>query len=159
MSRCRALCCLIALVALAGCGGTADPGLGHGVSLEIDIYDGWPDAKHFTLRCDPPGGSLPFAPRLCDEIHRHPVAMLDPGTTTSTCLGTFGGGVAVSVRGPGSTARHTFGGRPNCDWPAGVALEIYYAAAEHDLRTIDRAARRLGLRRGSGLRPRTPRSR
>ena len=76
--------------------------------------------------------------------------MLDPGKARSSCIGTLGGGLSVSVADSGSTrAHHTFGGQPFCEWPAGVALAIYYAAAEHDLRTIERAARRLALLAGA----------
>ena len=145
MSRCFPLTlAAVLLCAVAGCGGTADPGLGHGVVVDLELGSST-GREHYTLRCDPPGGSLPFAPRLCAEIHRHPVAMLDPGKARSTCLGTLRMGVSVSVRVAGTTQRRSvFGGQPFCDWPGGVALAIYYAAAEHDLRTVDRAARRLG---------------
>ncbi len=50
-------------------------------------------ARDYTLRCQPAGGTIPFAARLYSDIARHPLPMLDPGRSRSVCAGTVNGPV------------------------------------------------------------------
>ncbi len=72
-------------VALAGCGTTAAPGSGqHGsrsaeqakVSLTFTVIDPGHPRQHWTLRCEPPGGSQPNPARACRVLlgMKHPFA-------------------------------------------------------------------------------------
>jgi hypothetical protein len=100
------------------------------VSLEITLWTGDPNDRkeqRFTLRCDPPSGSLPLAERVCREIRSHPEAMLAPAPSRGTCMGGPWMPV-VDVRGTAGGRRLEFGGR-GCEHPGGVAVSIYLSAA------------------------------
>jgi hypothetical protein len=83
------VCALVVLCAGLGAARAAGPSLA-GVSVSVSlVYDpaGWaiahgntppPDNQTFTLTCDPPGGTLAPATRLCADIVAHPEAMLSP---------------------------------------------------------------------------------
>jgi hypothetical protein len=97
---------------------------------------------HFTLDCDPLGGTLPLASRVCADIERHAQAMLAPREPRSTCGGSpFMPVVEVSVeqgaRGGG------FSGSPGCGWPGGTPLAIYFSASIGDKEQLARAERLL----------------
>jgi len=125
MSRGLRAACASVLLALtaAGCGsGTPTR---SAISVRVTIH-----TVTYTLTCRPTSGTLPFASRVCRDIGRHPQPLLDPLSARSTCLGGPGRGVSVSATGHGNTV--SFGGRPDCDWPGGVGLAIYYDAAERN---------------------------
>jgi hypothetical protein len=116
------------------------------VSLEITVStpdrDGNRIEKRFTLRCDPPAGTLPLAERVCRDIRRHPQAMLAPAPHRWVCLGRLHPTV-VAVRGTAGGGRLAFDGVPNCYWPGGTPLAIYHAAAFGNAVGLDRAEPRL----------------
>ena len=75
------LCCLC----LAGTAAGAGPAPQGPITIRIAVtqYDRsrlhpTPQTSRFVLMCNPTGGTLPFADRVCRAIARHPVAMLDP---------------------------------------------------------------------------------
>lgn len=127
-----ALAGALALLA-GGCGG-------RGSAVRVDVAIGWPAVAHrraesFTLRCQPTGGTLPFAARLCRDIAAHAQAMLRPLPSRSQCGGLANGPtVTVSTRAGGKSA--TFSGQPGCGWPGGTPLAIYWAATRRDLRSL-----------------------
>lgn len=92
--------------------------------------------RSFTLTCNPDGGTLPFAVRICRDVQRHPKAMLDPPKpgpprTSSVCAG--GPGMPfVSVRATRGSVSRSFSGSPGCDWPGGQSLSVYYDAATRE---------------------------
>jgi hypothetical protein len=133
----------LALVALAACG-DSEP---HArVTVAIRVSRAAEGQKRivtsFTLRCGPVGGDLPLARRVCRDIARHPVAMLNPHAPLSTCGGMVNG-PAVVVRATAARRHGHFAGQPFCGWPGGTALGIYFSAATHDLRTLARVEPRL----------------
>ena len=65
---------IAAIVALTACGAAAAPGGGHAgppsskpakVSLTLKVISPGQPTKHWTLRCDPPGGSAPDPAAVC----------------------------------------------------------------------------------------------
>ena len=80
------------LVLLAGFGGSGRPG---GVSVTVAVHSwkvapGGKATRHvdrYTLTCDPPAGTLPFAARICADIRAHPLATLAPPAARTLCIG------------------------------------------------------------------------
>lgn len=91
--------------------------------------------RTFTLGCRPVAGTLPLASRVCVDIARHPVAMLDPPPARTTCSPPAGSS-ELTVVADANGSRTTFGGVPDCDWPGGVGLAVYYAAITRDVRAL-----------------------
>ena len=136
---------------VVGCGGSSNKAVSNTpvvVHVRIRWFDGDRDnkpvylTKSFTLTCDPTGGTLPFAAQVCDAIAAHRRAMLDLPRSRSFCSGAFGGPNLAIVATTG-TRTVRFGGQPFCDWPGGTALGIYWAASQHDLRTLVKVEPRL----------------
>jgi len=120
----------LALVLLAAaCGG----GSHAAISVKVAITNFVPPTMHrrtatFTLTCRPTGGTFPYAARLCRDIARHPQPLLDPLPARYGCSGSpFMAVVTVTVRANGHST--TFTGNPDCTWPGGVGLAVYYDAA------------------------------
>jgi hypothetical protein len=109
--------------------------------IRITAVDGRSNpTKTFTLGCHPVSGSLPFAQRVCRDIASHPQAMLAPVPARSVCVGSpFMAQVEVNVmRGPRGLKFSPFAGNPNCNWPGGTPIAIYYAASIKDTHTLRR---------------------
>jgi hypothetical protein len=123
---------------LVGFGSTGRAAEGVSVNIRLTTYAG--NVRHmqsFSLACDPTGGSLPLASRVCRDISLHPRAMLNPPKPRWTCAGPAGSPtltVTTSSRG----ATHTFGGEPGCDWPVGPTIEVYWAAIQRDEKKLGR---------------------
>jgi hypothetical protein len=147
------------LVLLAGFGGSGRSG---GVSVIVTVHS-WKVAlggkatrkvDRYTLTCDPPAGTLPFAARICADIRAHPLATVAPPVARTFC----GGAVAPSPRVPGTFPygievkavvdgrKSVFGDdRPReCDWPVGWAAGLYRAAVANDARALAASEARLG---------------
>jgi hypothetical protein len=79
------LCCAL-LVLVAGFGGRNEAGPSvDGVTIEVVRVVTYPASNpqptlkdHYSLTCNPPTGTLPFAERICRNILEHPQAMLAP---------------------------------------------------------------------------------
>jgi hypothetical protein len=68
--------------------------------------------------------------------------MLEPGQPRSFCSGgLFAPELTVTASAKGR--KTVFDGAPLCDWPGGTALGIYWAATQHDLKTLTRLEPRL----------------
>ena len=91
--------------------------------------------RRYSLRCSPPGGSMPDAKRLCRDIALHPVSMLTPPHARSVCAGAIFA-PEVSISGFAHGERIAFGGEPGCDWPGGAALAIYWSAVTGNKRFL-----------------------
>jgi hypothetical protein len=123
----------------------AVPRAGVSVRVGVTTYvSGVRRMQSFTLTCNPRGGSLPFAARICEDIKLHPKAMVDPPTPgpppdkRSSCSGgPFMPQVSVRARRNGRI--RTFSGSPGCDWPGGQAIAVYFDAAEGDARDLPRS--------------------
>lgn len=129
----------------AGCGGKHSA-----VSVRIEITSYAPSktgkmeshTTSYSLRCRPTSGALPFAARICADIARHPQPLLDPLPARSVCAGgPFMPDVKVAATANGRTT--TFEGNPDCDWPGGVGLAVYYDAATGHVQWLASTERRL----------------
>lgn len=95
------------------------------------------------LTCNPTGGTLPLASRVCHDIALHPKAMLEPPkpgppVKTSVCAGgPFMPELSVAISA-NLTAR-TFAGSPGCTWPGDQAIGVYYDAAQNDPQDLTRS--------------------
>jgi len=114
-----------------------------GINVRVVVRTGLPGSRRersFTLTCNPVGGTLPLAQRICLDIKSHTNAMLDPpkpGPPRETIV--CGGGPSmpfVSVRATRHGTTRTFSGSPNCDWPGSQALAVYFAAASNDTSSL-----------------------
>jgi hypothetical protein len=96
--------------------------------------------RSFTLTCNPVGGTLPLAQRICRDIKLHRKAMLDPpkpGPPRKTIVCSGGRSMPlVSVRATRGGTTRTFSGSPNCDWPGSQALAVYFEAASNDTSSL-----------------------
>jgi hypothetical protein len=124
------VCALVAVTAsLAGCGGRDGE-----TQLRLDT-ERWDEAAydvvdvHFTLTCDPPGGTVPDPERACETLEEHP-EMTDPPELTGTCAGDLGIPPSVSVTGTFRGRRVDVGVR-SCDAPQlrGRAATLWLVAA------------------------------
>jgi hypothetical protein len=97
----------------------------------------------FTLRCHPTAGTLPLAGRVCADIDRHPVAMLDPPAYPVGCSPPAGSDEVKIDAWLGK--RHTTIGPdvPGCDMSAGLALDVYFDAITRKPNWMKRAERLL----------------
>jgi hypothetical protein len=131
---------LLALLVAAGCSGRS-------AAIRVVVKVSWAPPAHlraesFTLRCGPPGGTLPDARRVCRDIAAHPRAMLAPPPARSTCGGrVLGPNLTVTVQRAGTTRE--LGGQPFCEWPGGTALGVYWAAGRRQSRLLRLAEARL----------------
>jgi hypothetical protein len=163
----RRLVWLSALVALlaglggAGAGAGAAGGRGVSVTIRLSSWKVVPGARTttrvdtFTLSCNPPRGTLPFAARLCRDIRAHPTATLTPPTARTVCSGVpvhpnpnVAATVPYALRVKtvvGGTATVFGDDRPQeCDWPVGWATGLYWAAVERDSRRLAATEAKLG---------------
>jgi hypothetical protein len=141
---------VVALVVALGLAGEAAWGASRASStrasaiqllVRVTAYKGNSNpTKTFTLGCQPVSGSLPFAQRVCRDIASHPQAMLAPVPARAVCVGSpFMSQVEVKVtRGPKGLTFSPFAGNPNCNWPGGTPIAIYYAASVKDTHTLNR---------------------
>jgi hypothetical protein len=99
----------------------------------------------YSLTCGPAGGTLPLAALVCADIERHRQAMLAPFPARSVCSGNpFMPLVELKVmRGPRGLTLSRFAGNPNCNWPGGAPLAVYYAASVNDAPMLSRVERLL----------------
>jgi hypothetical protein len=129
---------------LAGFGDTSHA-RADSISVRIRVTTYAATVRHvhsFSLGCNPTGGSLPLAGRVCRDISLHRKAMLNPPKPRWTCAGPAGSPtltVTTSSRG----ATHTFGGEPGCDWPVGPTIEAYWAAIQRDEKELGRVEQTL----------------
>ena len=68
-------------LAFAGCGGSSG-----GTDLAIHIENAW-GVKNYKLTCNPPGGNVPDAQRLCDGISANAERILFTPPNRNTCSG------------------------------------------------------------------------
>ena len=126
---------------LAGCGGS-HPKRAISIQVKVTSYTSAGKARSspYSLTCGPTGGTLPLAALVCTDIDSHPQAMLAPVPARSVCVGSpFMAQVEVKVmRGPRGLTFSPFAGNPNCDWPGGTPIAIYYAASVKDTHTLSR---------------------
>jgi hypothetical protein len=127
------------LLVLVGCGGTSQAVRRGRIDVRIRLTTyrlAVRKVQSFTLFCEPTGGNLPLAARVCRDIRVHPQAMLDPPRPgpprkSSLCAGgPFMPQLAVTVTANGKTRR--FGGSPGCNWPGGQAVAVYFDAATNE---------------------------
>jgi hypothetical protein len=134
----RCVFLVLAVTFLASCGGA-----GHSarsavhVRITLTTYTNFPKRHltRYTLGCRPAAGTLPFADRVCADIARHPLAMLDPPPARTTCSAPAGSSELMVVA-DAHGRRTIFGGVPDCDWPGGVSLAVYYAAITRDAHAL-----------------------
>jgi hypothetical protein len=97
----RALVILIASIALVACG-TASGGSGGDTSLRIAYWEdgpaGPPDSV-WTLRCDPPGGTLRASARACARLDAGGRALFAPLSPKVVCTEIYGGPQRARVTG------------------------------------------------------------
>jgi hypothetical protein len=142
VKQASSILCFGWVVLIAGFGGTSNAGGASGVSVQIQLvtFTHTPGAdptnppsatQTFSLTCNPTGGTLPFADRICRDISLYPEAMLDPYRThdhavcgASTVPTDY---VDVTATAEGKTI--SFSGGSFCS-PNGVAGAVYRAAAE-----------------------------
>jgi hypothetical protein len=111
----RTLLTGVALLLLASCGGEDGE---TRLSLETERWD---EAAydvvdvHFSLRCDPPGGTLPNPEAACESLEKHQ-EMTEPPEETGTCAGSDGIPPSVSVTGLFHGRKVNVGVR-SCDHP------------------------------------------
>lgn len=152
------------LVLLVGVAGTAGGEVNKRISVTVKryAYRVAPNAAPqlqvdtYTLSCNPQGGTLPFANRICADIRAHPVATLSPPAARRTCSGppavlppattvrVVPWGTVVRAAGGGHVA--TFGASrpPACNWPGDWSARLYSAAASGDTRTLAEVEKTLG---------------
>jgi hypothetical protein len=142
----------VAVVATVSCvvlvaviGGVSRAAEREKLSVRIDLTTYRAAIRHvrsFSLTCNPTGGGLPLAGRVCRDIAFHPRAMLypprpGPPRKSQLCLG--GPSMPqLSVTVTRDSRTRTFGGSPGCSWPGDQAVAVYYDAAERDTRDLTR---------------------
>lgn len=100
------------------------------------------ETRSYSLSCGPVGGTLPYAARICRDISRHPQPLLDPLPARYGCSGGPDMAVVtVIARANGHTT--TFSGNPDCTWPGGVGLAVYFDAAGREVRYLAPTEERL----------------
>jgi subtilisin inhibitor-like len=125
----RTLVAGVALLLLAGCGGEDGE-----TRLRLDT-ERWDEKAydvvdvHFSLRCDPAGGTLPHPKAACEALEAHP-EMTEPPEETGTCAGSDGIPPSVSVTGLFHGREVNVGVR-SCDHPEarGHAATLWLVAA------------------------------
>jgi hypothetical protein len=141
-----AVAALSCALVLAGFGGASRISQRDNISVRIRVTTyrvSIRKVRLFSLVCNPTGGTLPLAGRVCRDIEVHPKAMLDPpraGPHQKAILcagGPFMPELSVTVQAHGTT--RVFGGSPGCTWPGDQAVGVYFAAAENDARDMSRS--------------------
>lgn len=94
-------------------------------------------SQSFSLTCNPTGGTLPLADRICGDIARYPRAMLDPRYAQRVVCGALMEGPSLSVVATVGGRATRFGGQPVFCEPGGVGLVVYDAAVRQDTQTLD----------------------
>jgi Subtilisin inhibitor-like len=97
-------CCLALMTGCGGLGGSSDSDSGSGSSsdaateLTIAVQPNGSSGptRTWTLRCDPPGGSLPGARAACARLKPDALRPLPPDTI---CTQIYGGPQTARVRG------------------------------------------------------------
>jgi hypothetical protein len=125
---------------LAGLGGASRGAHSLGISVRIRVTTYPPTVRRvqaLSLTCNPTGGNLPLADRVCRDISAHPKAMLNPPKPRWTCAGPAGSPtLTVTTSSRGTT--HIFSGEPGCEWPVGPTVEAYWAAIQRDTKELGR---------------------
>ena len=82
----------------AGVGGSSDSASGSSPTTDLTIVvdAGSGSTRTWTLRCDPPGGTLPRAEAACARLTAGALRPLPPGTI---CTQVYGGPQKARVRG------------------------------------------------------------
>lgn len=120
------------VLALAGCGGSTRAAVHVTVKQQGHT-------KTFTLGCDPVSGTLPLRAQVCADVARHGRAMLDPRPARSVC----GGGPLEPVVRVDTADGTSYSGIPNCGWPGGTPLAIFWDASGGDRGALRRDSARL----------------
>jgi hypothetical protein len=115
-----------------------------GINVRVVVRTGLPGSRRvrsFTLTCNPVGGTLPLAQRICLDIKLHTKAMLEPPKSgrppRETILCSGGPSMPLlSVRATRHGTTRTFSGSPGCDWPGSQSLAVYFAAASNDTSSL-----------------------
>ena len=92
---------LLALLAVAGCGGTDDSApVAPRYDLTITYWPAGPQGEQrtATLSCDPDGGTHPDPAKACDAILQHEDA-LAPVDPNAACTEIYGGDQVATVTG------------------------------------------------------------
>jgi hypothetical protein len=108
---CKETVCSVCLVSLMGCfallmagcgslGSDSDSGSGSSTDTELTITV-WPQgaggpSREWTLRCDPPAGSLPDAREACERLTAE---LLQPRADDEICTQIYGGPQVARVTG------------------------------------------------------------
>jgi len=139
----RVACAVAGVVAIAAILATSACGsVSSAIRLRITLttYTHFTQ-KHeraFTLDCNPTSGTLPFAARVCRDVARHPLAMVgmvNSGGGRSECSPPAGSPELVVEATRGS--RHTrFSDVPDCGWPGGVVVAVYYDAITMNAKSL-----------------------
>ena len=131
------------LLLLVGCGGMGHAAQHASINVRIRLTTyrlAVRKVQSFMLACEPTGGNLPLAGRVCSDIRLHPKAMLDPprpGLPRKTIVcggGPFRPEITVTATANGRT--RSFGGSPGCTWPGNQAVGVYVDAARNDAREL-----------------------
>jgi hypothetical protein len=78
----------------------------------------WPvGVQEFRLTCNPPGGDVPDAKRVCVTLTNHPV-MVFPPQATATCAGSAGIPPAFDITGTFRGETVNVASLRSCDAPA-----------------------------------------
>jgi hypothetical protein len=131
------------LFGLVGCSGASQAAQRGSIDVRIRLTTyrlAVRKVQSFTLACEPTGGSLPLAARICRDIRLHPKAMLDPPRSgpprkSIVCLG----GPSMPQLAMTATAngkKRSFGGSPGCTWPGNQAVAVYFDAATNHARDL-----------------------
>ena len=128
------------LVLLAGFGGASEAARRGVISVHIRLVTYPSEVRHvrsFSLRCNPTGGTL--AVRR-SRLPGHPSA--SEGDARSSSPNPAGWTIKhlqrrpfmpeVSVTATANGATRRFDGSPDCSWPGGQAVGVYFDAAQKD---------------------------
>lgn len=118
LRACLLAAATVATLALGGCGDEERASAPPGTDLTIVLLPGGrdkPGRQAWTLRCDPPAGSLPDPGAACDALAAaaDPFAPVPPDTV---CTQIFGGYQILDVTGTfrGKAIRATFSRTDGC---------------------------------------------
>lgn len=137
----------VAVAVLTGCGSTVPKAA---ISVKVTVRSYYfgkshfakPQTRSYSLTCGPVGGTLPYAPRICADISRHPQPMLDPLPARIVCAGRPNGPL-VTVTSTHNGKTTTFTAAPDCTWPDGVGAAVYFDAASQEAAYLGPTERRL----------------
>jgi len=133
--------CATTLSIVSACGGDSSSAVQ--VHLQVTSYlGGVKTTQRFVLGCDPVSGSLPLRASVCRDIAAHRRAMLAPRRQLAVCVG--GPSMPeVQVDVVRGASVSSFAGSPNCDWPGGTPLAVYWDASRRDRSSLRRDSARL----------------